>query len=44
MYAFDMIPDHWYDPANKEDLKEQSIFLGIAIIFLSILLKFWRIR
>jgi hypothetical protein len=43
MYAFDMVPDHWYDPANKADLRNQSIFLGIAIIILSLLLKFWKV-
>jgi FtsZ-interacting cell division protein ZipA len=44
MYAFDLAPDHWYDPANKEDLRNQSIFLIFGIIVLSLLLKFWRIR
>ena len=42
MYAFDMVPDHWYDPANKADLKNQSIFLIISIVCFSALLRFWR--
>lgn len=43
MYAFDMVPDHWYDPANRKDLRNQSIFLLISIVALSLVLKFWKI-